>query len=436
MARPAEGDATRTRQSGENVGMKTPEPRTRPSPRRFGLARSLRAGGCLAFLLAACTAGGAEPEAALPSVPTVEAPTTTATPVAAEPVGSVRDARVRLQEVAQLSAPVAMTAVGDDLFVAERSGRVRALRAGQVDPSPVLDITGEVVSGGEQGLLGVAVSPDGKYLYVNFTNRSENTSIREYPLRGGRADAGEGRELMEIEDFAGNHNGGQLAFGPDGKLYIATGDGGGAGDPRRNGQKLSSLLGKILRIDPRPVGGREYGVPADNPFVGRDGARAEIWAYGLRNPWRFSFDPANGDLWIGDVGQNAWEEIDVIPAGRGGLNFGWSLREGKHPYPPGGSQAAPRGAVDPVLEYGRDDGCTVIGGGVYRGQGIAALRGAYLYGDYCSGWVRAVATRGGKPRGAPVDLGVEVQQLSSFGTDSAGEVYLLSVEGGVYRLMG
>jgi glucose/arabinose dehydrogenase len=173
-------------------------------------------------------------------------------------------------------------------------------------------------------------------------------------------------------------------------------------------------------------------VPADNPFVGRGGARPEIWAYGLRNPWRFSFDPARGDIWIGDVGQNAWEEIDVMPAGRAGMNFGWSLREGRHPF--AGNRSEGRNLTEPVLEYGREDGCTVIGGVVYRARAVPALRGAYLYGDFCNGWVRAVATRDGKPTGDPVDLGVEVSSLSSFGTDADGEVYLLSLDGPVYRL--
>jgi len=407
---------------------------SRTGPRTGPRARQAVAGACLALLLGACGGGADEGAVAEASVPTVEAPTTAST-AAPEPAGDPRAARVGLDQVAELTAPVATAVAGDDLLIAEQGGRIRALRGGRLDPAPVLDITGEVVSGGEQGLLGIAVSPDRRYLYVNFTNRRENTSIREYPLRGDKADAGEGRELLEIADFAPNHNGGQLAFGPDGKLYIATGDGGGAGDPRGNGQKLSSLLGKILRIEPRPVGGRPYGVPADNPFVGRGGARPEIWAYGLRNPWRFSFDPARGDLWIGDVGQNAWEEVDVMPAGKSGLNFGWSLREGRHAFKD--NQSAPsKGLTEPVLEYGRGDGCTVIGGLVYRGRSIPALRGAYLYADYCGGWVRAVATRDGGPRGEPVDLGVRAGSVSSFGAGPDGELYVLSLDGPVYRLTG
>ncbi|HZB58934.1 MAG TPA: PQQ-dependent sugar dehydrogenase, partial [Actinomycetota bacterium] len=205
----------------------------------------------------------------------------------------------------------------------------------------------------------------------------------------------------------------------------------GGGDPEGNGQSLGSLLGKILRIDPRPGGGRPYRVPSDNPFVDREGARPEIWAYGLRNPWRFSFDAGTGDLWIGDVGQNAYEEIDYQPAGSGGRNYGWNRREGRHPYS-GGER--PSGAVDPVIEYGRAGGaCTVIGGFVYRGRRIGGLRGAYLYGDYCAGWVRAARVRDGKVA-EQRDLGLSVPGLSSFGADAAGELYALSLGGEVYRL--
>jgi glucose/arabinose dehydrogenase len=394
----------------------------------------------LALAVAGCSGDDPDPGAgpatsvtsttAAPS--TTEAPTTTAARAETASSAQFRAADVRLVPVAELEQPVAMaTRPGErTLYVAEQVGRVRAIRGGRLDPDPVVDISGKVTAGGEQGLLGLAFAPDGRYLYLAYTDGNGDHQISELTMGGQRADPGSERSILNFEDPFGNHNGGQLAFGPDDHLYIAFGDGGGGGDPLGSGQSLGTLFGKILRVDPRPAGGRAYGVPPDNPFVDRDGARPEIWAYGLRNPWRFSFDAATGDLWIGDVGQNAYEEIDFEPTGSGGRNYGWNRREGRHPFNGGGR---PDGAVDPVIEYGRDDGCTVIGGFVYRGRRIGGLRGAYLYGDYCSGWVRAARTRDGKVL-EQRDLGLEVPSLSSFGTDAAGELYALSLAGGVYRL--
>jgi glucose/arabinose dehydrogenase len=407
--------------------------------------RGLAALLALVLLVAACSGGDDEPSAApttaapTTAAPTTaapstsEAPTTTAVDDQAASAAQFRAARVRLVPVAQLEQPVAMTTRPGEraLYLVEQVGRVRAIRGGQLDPTPVVDIAERVTAGGEQGLLGLAFSPDGRYLYLHYTDRDGDHQISELTMSGQRADPGSERTILHFDDPYGNHNGGQLAFGPDRRLYIAFGDGGGGGDPEGNGQSLDSLLGKILRIDPRPGGGRPYQVPSDNPFVGRDGARPEIWAYGLRNPWRFSFDAATGDLWIGDVGQNAYEEIDYQPAGEGGRNYGWNRREGLHPFN-GGDR--PDGAVDPVIEYGRDGGaCTVIGGFVYRGQRIRGLRGAYLYGDYCAGWVRAARVDDGRVADQR-DLGLEVPGLSSFGVDTAGELYALSLGGGVYRL--
>src|SRR6266700_3308420 len=258
---------------------------------------------------------------------------------------------------------------------------------------------------------------------------------------GGARRAGGGRLLRrDPAERTGRHHGsarhrrahdrGQLAFGPDGHLYIALGDGGSGGDPYGNGQSLGTLLGKILRIDPRPSGGRPYGIPRDNPFVDRAGARAEIWDYGLRNPWRFSFDPTTRDLWIADVGQGDWEEVDHEPAGRGGRNYGWNRLEGTHHFD--GDPLA--GAVGPVIEYGHSAGaCTVIGGSDDRGAAIPDLRGAFLYGDYCAGWVKAVTV--GDPSGTPRDLGINVPSLTSFGTDQRGEPFALSAGGQVFRIV-
>jgi glucose/arabinose dehydrogenase len=376
----------------------------------------------LSLLGAACSGGQAR--LAAPSATGGSAPPTAAGSGAPSAAAAFRAARVRLVQVASLQQPVAMVVRPGErtLYVAEQTGRVRAIRDGRLDPDPVLDVSSQIVAGGEQGLLGLAFSPDGRFLYVDFTDRNGDTHVTEFAMRGGRADPASERLVLQVDQPFANHNGGQLAFGPDRRLYVALGDG--------NGQSLGTLLGKILRIDPRPGSGLAYRIPAGNPFAGRAGARPEIWDYGLRNPWRFSFDPATGDLWIGDVGQDSWEEVDHEPARSGGRNYGWSLREGTHPF----RGARPAGAVDPVIEYGHDHGaCTVIGGPVYRGRGVPGLRGAYLYGDYCAGWVRAVRLEHGRVA-EQRDLGLNVPQLSSFGVGPDGELYALSLNGPVFRL--
>ncbi len=408
----------------------------RPS-RRAALA--LAAG----LLLAACSSGSRQgtasgaPTTTSPSPsatsPSATSPSTTA-PAPAGGTGDLAKVRLRLRRVATAEQPVAMTAPAGDtaVYLAEKTGRVRAMRDGRIDPTPVLDLSSEVSGGAEQGLLGLAFSLDRRFLYVYYTDLGGDIHVVEFAMRGGRADPGSRRELLRIEHSRfGNHDGGQLVMARDGTLWAGVGDGGGAGDPFGSGQNLDTLLGKILRISPRPSGGRPYGIAAGNPFVRRSGARPEIWAYGLRNPWRFSFDPANGDLWIGDVGQGMWEEVDHEPAGSGGgRNYGWNRREGLHQF----SGRRPAGAVDPVLEYGHDGGaCSVTGGYVYRGSEVPELRGSYVYGDYCAGWIRAVQLRDGKVA-ARRDLGLNLPGLSSFGTDQAGELYALSLNGGVYRL--
>jgi glucose/arabinose dehydrogenase len=406
--------------------------------------RALRgAAALLALALVAAACSGNEPgsqagpaTSVAPTTPapsTSQAPSSTAAGAQAASSAQFRAARVRLARVARLEQPVAMAIRPGErtLYLAEQVGRVRAVRGGRLDPTPVVDISAKVTAGGEQGLLGLAFSPDGRFLYLAYTDRDGNHQVSELTMRGQRADPASERSLLHFDDPFPNHNGGQLAFGPDRRLYIGFGDGGSGGDPLGNGQSLGTLFGKILRIDPRPAGGRPYGVPDDNPFVDRGGARPEIWDYGLRNPWRFSFDPATGDLWIGDVGQNAYEEVDHEPAGSGGRNYGWNRREGLHSY---GGGERPDGAVDPVIEYSHDGGgCTVIGGFVYRGQRIRGLRGAYLYGDYCAGWIRAARWSGGKVA-SQRDLGLQVPGLSSFGTDADGELYALSLGGDLYRI--
>jgi glucose/arabinose dehydrogenase len=340
---------------------------------------------------------------------------------------------VRLVRVANLEQPLAMSAppAEDALYIAEKTGRVVAIRAGRVDPRPVLDLSDEVSGGGEQGLLGVAVSPDDAFVYVNYTDREGNTHVTEFALRNGVADASSRRDVLSVDQPFSNHNGGNLVFGPDGYLYIGLGDGGSGGDPLGNGQSLKTLLAKMLRIDPRPSGDSPYAIPEDNPFADTPGVRPEIWAFGLRNPWRYSFDRQNGDLWIGDVGQDAWEEIDFQSAGSGGgENYGWNRMEGNHPF----EGTEPSDAVRPVFELSHDDGnCSVTGGYVYRGTAIPGLEGAYVFGDFCDGRLIALAQRGGRVVGHRV-LGPNVPNLASFGEDQQGELYALSLSGEVYRI--
>jgi glucose/arabinose dehydrogenase len=366
----------------------------------------------IALVAMACTSRGDEPA---PSVS--EAPDTV---------------RVALTKVATVEQPLAIAIRRGDpsLYTAEKTGRVVAIRDGKVEARPVLDLSDDVSLGGEQGLLGLAFSPDGRSLYVNYTDGDGDTRIVGYTMRGDRAVVSSRRQVLFVDQPYENHNGGDLVFGPDGDLYIGLGDGGSGGDPHGNGQSLGTLLGKMLRIRPTPAGAEPYRVPADNPFVGDPEARPEIWAYGLRNPWRYSFDPATGDLWIADVGQSDWEEVDRLPAGSaGGANFGWNLLEGTHRF----AGAAPAGAVPPVYEYSHASGCVVIGGDVYRGSAIPALVGNYVFADFCSGTLQALRLQ---PDGSVThqSLGVSLPNVSSFGAGPDGELYVTSLDGGVYRL--
>jgi glucose/arabinose dehydrogenase len=350
---------------------------------------------------------------------------------------------VRLKRIGRFSSPVYVTAPRGDrrhLFVVEQEGRIRVLVGGHVRKTPFLDIRSQVTAGGEQGLLSVAFAPDyarsGRF-YVYFTDRSADQRVVEYRRASAeRADAGSARLVLHMDDSEGNHNGGLLLFGPDGHLYIGTGDGGGAGDQhgaRGNAQNLGSLLGKLLRIDPAQAGGRPYTVPSDNPFVGRGGARGEIYSYGLRNPWRYSFDRSTGDLAIGDVGQDKVEEIDFVRRGKGrGANFGWRPFEGRSRYTPG--ESAP-GHVPPVITRTHDQGwCSITGGVVVRDPGLPALRGRYVFGDYCKGDILSARLTTGHARSVRATP-LHVSSLSSFGEDARGRVYATSTDGPVYRLV-
>jgi len=336
-----------------------------------------------------------------------------------------------------LDAPVYVTHAGDRsgrLFVVEQDGRIRILRDGTLLPRPFLDIRGKVVSGGELGLLSVAFHPryavTGRF-FVNYTADSGGrlrTVIAEYRVSDDPdvADPAE-RVLLEIDQPFRNHNGGLNLFGPDGMLYIGMGDGGSAGDPLNNGQRLDTLLGKLLRID--VDGGAPYRVPPDNPFVTRPGARGEIWAYGLRNPWRFAFDRVGGALVLADVGQDQWEEVDLIA--RGG-NYGWRIMEGAHCYaPPAGCDRS--GLALPVAEYDHTLGCSITGGYVYRGTRLPALVGRYVFGDYCSGRIW-VLTETARDRWTMAQVLRTNLRIASFGEDQAGELYVVDHAGAVYRI--
>jgi glucose/arabinose dehydrogenase len=409
------------------------------------LARAALAACALATGAAGCGGSGDDgPRATTATTPAAETQAAERERQDTRPRASgSRRGRLRLQPVGRFRSPLYVTAPPRDrrrIFVVEQGGTIRVVRGGRVLRRPFLDVSGQVVSGGEQGLLGLAFAPDyheSRRFYVHYTDRGGDTRIVEYRARRGdpdRADPGSARVVLTQEQPESNHNGGQLAFGPDGLLYIGLGDGGGGDDQhgeRGNAQNLGTLLGKILRIDPRPAGGRPYRIPSSNPFAGRPGARGEIYAYGLRNPWRFSFDRATGALTIGDVGQNAVEEIDYVPRGRGrGANFGWRPFEGSRR---NFDEPAP-GHVRPVIEKSHGDGwCSITGGYVVRDPGVPALRGRYVYGDYCKGELRAARLRSGGATGDR-SLGLRtISSLSSFGEDARGRVYVVSLDGPVYR---
>jgi glucose/arabinose dehydrogenase len=352
--------------------------------------------------------------------------------------------RVALATVATgLDSPLWVIGDGSGrLFVVEQPGRIRIIANGAVQNPPFLDITDRIMAGGERGLLGLAF-PKGFpasnrtfYVYYSAAGNGDQT-LSEFSLASGDPDHGDPaseRVLLREPDPYPNHNGGWIGFDPSGMLLLALGDGGSGGDPENRASDLTSVQGKILRIDPtKPSDGRQYGIPADNPFVGRAGARPEILYYGLRNPFRDAFDPATGDLWIGDVGQNAWEEIDVARAGAKGLDFGWRRWEGLHCYnPPTGCD--PAGVTMPVAEYDHSQGCAVIGGVVYHETAIPALQGAYLFSDNCSGtlWAIDASLNSEQVPYAILDTQASVSSVSN-GDD--GEVYLTDLQGRLLRLV-
>ncbi|MGI3197925.1 PQQ-dependent sugar dehydrogenase [Streptomyces sp. GLT-R25] len=347
-----------------------------------------------------------------------------------EPAAPRQAAKVALKEVARAQNPIAGAAgPGGTVWIAERAGTVRVLDDKGLG-EPVLDISDETTTDGERGLLGIAFDKKFAHFYISYTNLEGTSTVDEFAVRHGKIRPNTRRTVITQPQPYSNHNGGDIRFGPDGYLYIALGDGGSGGDPHGNGQNLDTLLGKMLRIDPQ--GGKPYAIPRDNPFVNDPNAKDEIWAYGLRNPWRFSFDARTGDLLIADVGQNDWEEIDWAPAkSRGGENYGWSQMEGTHPFR-GGTE--PANHVPPVHEYDRTGlGCAVTGGYVYRGRAIPDLKGQYVFSDYCDGTLRTLRMKNGKVTGES-DLGVNGGEVISFVQGGDGELYVLGIGGSVSRI--
>jgi glucose/arabinose dehydrogenase len=432
--------------------------RAEPDPvggRRFDtmmgpLRRLVSIATLLASISAGCVSGEGSPSPSAAPTPAPQPSTSggpspssapTPSPGPTDPPFDPNLVTVTLEPVATIDgSPLAITSPLDGsgrLFVAAKEGQVWSLRDGAVGESPMLDIGGLVSGGGEQGLLGIAVHPgfpDDPRVFLFYTDLAGNEVVAAYrldPANAERLDPGSAEILLTVEDPFGNHNGGALAFGPDGYLYAAMGDGGGGGDPLESGERLDTLLGKILRldVDSGDQGGEPYGIPEGNPFTNLDGARPEIWLTGLRNPWRIAFDRATGDLWIGDVGQGRREEVDVARAGTSGLDFGWDRMEGTSCYEPE-TGCPTEGLTLPVTEYGHDEGCTIIGGHVYRGTAQAALRGGYLFGDYCSGnlWAIAATSTGTVP---PVRVGSAGSGLAGFGEDEAGELYAANLDGTV-----
>jgi hypothetical protein len=341
--------------------------------------------------------------------------------------------------VSGLDQPLDLQAAPGDrtrLFVVEQPGRIRVVKDGSLLGAPFLDIVSRVSSGGERGLLGLAFHPSyaqsGRF-FVNYTDRNGDTRISEFRVSSDPdvADPQSERQLLFVDQPFANHNGGGLAFGNDGKLYIGLGDGGSGGDPQGNGQNLGTPLGKLLRIDVDAA--RPYAVPPDNPFVAQISAFGPIWAYGLRNPWRFGFDRATGDLYIGDVGQDEVEEIDVTPASaRGGQNYGWNIMEGNQCYSPR-SGCNRNGLTLPVLTYTHAEGCSVTGGVVYQGCRMPGYHGTYFYADYCSAFIRSFRFQNGaatESRDWTSSLGRGVSAISSFGTDAEGEIHILDHQAG------
>ena len=400
------------------------------------------------LLTTALVACGTSPSSRTPaasgaSAAPSSAPTATATPAStpvATPAGSIGAGAIDLETVVSgLASPVDIATTDDGtgrIYVAEQGGTVRIVDGSTLLPAPFLDIAANISSGSERGLLGIAFHPhfaDDPRVFVDYTDTDGNTVVSSFEvgLDADAVDPASERVILQVEQPFSNHNGGSLAFGPDGMLYIGLGDGGSGGDPQGNGQRLDTLLAKVLRIDVDVAEGAEtpYTIPDDNPHAdGANGALPETWVSGLRNPWRFRFDAPTGDLWIGDVGQGAWEEIDVVRAGTKGQDFGWNVMEGAHCYKPadGCDQS---GLTLPVTEYDHSLGCAVIGGVVVRDPATPALDGRYLFSDDCSGNIWAIDPSGDGLR-EPARLIDSGRSISAINAGTDGTVYVTDLGSG------
>lgn len=391
------------------------------------------------LVIAGCTTGPTPP----PTAATTTGPGSSPAPTAAgSPPASPASAMIAitLEPFATVQGgPLAMTPIEDGtgrLLVASQGGTIWVVGAdGAVQPTPMIDLASRISCCGEQGLLGIAVHPTfpaDPRVFVDYTDTNGDTVVASLaldPNDNTALDPDSHQQLLFVDQPYANHNGGGLAFGPDGYLYVSLGDGGAGGDPHGNGQRLDTMLGKILRLD--VDGGETYLIPEGNPFA-EGGGLPEIWLYGLRNPWRMSFDRETGDLWLGDVGQGSWEEIDVARAGLGGINFGWVTMEGNHCY--NADTCNREGLTPPASDYGRDQGCTVIGGYVYRGATYELLRGTYLFADYCSGNLFAIDASA-DDYATPTVVGNGSTGISAFGEDTAGELYTLALDGTISKVV-
>jgi uncharacterized membrane protein YgdD (TMEM256/DUF423 family)/glucose/arabinose dehydrogenase len=347
---------------------------------------------------------------------------------------------IRLEPVADgFDRPLHLTAPAGDprLFVVEQGGTVRIVRGRDVVARPFLDLSDRLRAGGEQGLLSMAFHPAYRtngFFFVNYTDRDGDTRVERFRVSRDPdvADPSSAHLVLRVEQPYSNHNGGHVFFGPDGMLYVGMGDGGSGGDPGNRAQDPRELLGKLLRLDVDAAGTGPYAIPPDNPYAGRPASgRPEIWALGLRNPWRCAFDPPSGLLYIADVGQNEWEEVHVEPATRAGVNYGWNLMEGRHPFRPAGRSTA--GLAQPPVEYSHGEGCSITGGAVYRGRAVPDLVGQYVFSDYCTGWIRSFRFADGRATDRREWSGLAGGNVTSFGVDAAGELYVLSADGAVRR---
>lgn len=421
-----------------------------------------------ALLLAGCSSGGEDARTqrgtAAGTVPPTLVGGTSTIPGAKPPLPGAETLfgiAFKADKLGEVSEPVAITARNgtEKLYVAEKGGKVKSVsvdiqrdrdgnetkRTYRVDGQAIIDISGQVANEGERGLLGLAFSSDGRKLYLHYSDKDGNTNVDEYKINDDSVDFRSKRRVLFLEQPFPNHNGGQIAFGPDGFLYIGLGDGGSQGDPNGNGQNTSVLLAKILRIDPEGLTKEQaYGIPDGNPFKSGQGGAPEVWAWGLRNPWRFSWDRATGDLWVGDVGGNEREEIDFLPVVQGGAgrgaNLGWNLMEGNLQ---SGAEGPPKGYVPPIFDYGHANGeCSVVGGYVYRGKAIPSMTGVYLYADYCNGEMRGLLRKADNTI-EEAGFGVNLPNgdleaggsITAFGEDNDGELFALSAAGGIYKIV-